>query len=212
MKALVYKDCQMLMKYKTQMLIMPIFFCLLGLLDSLTMFQYYGMMIITQWPLSLMSLDEKCKWNPYALTLPISKTELVGSKYLFSLFGCAGYLLLSVIVNIASGAIRGGMPSASSIAISFLVFCLSLILSFVYIPIIIRFGAEKARYLCTIASIVCFVVLIPLLGIGGVPWLAPGDKGSLPLLLLVLGALLLCVIIFFITYSISKKQMEKLEY
>ena len=101
-------------------------------------------------PISAAAYDDKAKWDRYALTMPISRCDLVLSKYLLALICAVTAAFLSELVMvIMTGDVFGSLlRSALYIAAGMLL--VSLILPFIF-----RFGVEKARL------IMMAIVLIP---------------------------------------------------
>lgn len=105
------------------------------------------------------SFDEKCGWTKYAMVLPIAKRDYVLAKYIinfiFSLMGSLVGMVLTLVVNQIQGkTLDGNIGVFCMIGI-----CISLLLGDVFIPLLIKFGAEKARIILVAA------ILIPV-GIG----------------------------------------------
>jgi len=57
---------------------------------------------VASFPISLLSCDAQCKWDKYAIALPVKKETIVGSRYIFcglSLLCCSLFsVLLSIVV------------------------------------------------------------------------------------------------------------------
>ncbi|MDL2225615.1 ABC-2 transporter permease [Eubacteriales bacterium OttesenSCG-928-M02] len=102
-----------------------------------------GMLTITSF-----SYDDLAKWPKYALSLPITRKDLVKSKYLF-----AGLMILlgvvaALLVGIATEIFLRDTPDFSSMWGTLYG---SVIGAAVYVgvllPLVFQFGAEKSRYL-----------------------------------------------------------------
>ena len=212
MKALLYKDFQYIWKYKMQTLFMPLLFCLVGLFGTLSAFEYYGMMLVASWPLLLMSLDESCKWNAYALTMPLTIRDLLGGKYLISFIGAAGYFLISLFCEVLKTWIHHSAFILSTVALSIVMLAFTLSLCFINIPIIVRFGVLKARYVCTIITVIGLGSLIGITSFSGSSLMAFSGGNPLASIWIAMGALAGCALLFFVSYTISKKISEKTEY
>ncbi len=101
-------------------------------------------------PITAVAYDDKAKWDRYALTMPVSKTDMVLSKYLLAFFcSVAGALLSSLIGVIITKDLAGTLASS----VTFI--SLGMIFASVVLPIIFKFGVEKGRV------IMLGVVLIP---------------------------------------------------
>ncbi len=114
-----------------------------------------GMMVITS-----MSYDEYAKWDKFVLTMPILKKDIVLSKFILLLvtvaFGTAVSVsmafIMSVLMNLKTNAIL--LPSGIVALVALLFFC-------ILIPILFKYGVEKAR-------IIMFAIfIIPVLAAKG---------------------------------------------
>jgi len=53
-------------------------------------------------PFTFRAADEQWKWDKYAISLPISKKQIVASRFLSCCLICAAYFLVSLFLNIAA--------------------------------------------------------------------------------------------------------------
>ncbi len=198
MKGLLYKDLCLLLKQMKSILFMVTIFCLCAsVLDSFTLF--FVMYISTLTPISLLSFDERSKWDTLAAMLPYSTRGLVLSKYI-----CGWLILLySTLlygVGLFVGNLRNGSGGDILLQLVFLVSA-SLILQGLYYPILFRFGVEKGRFAMILIAAVA----------GGVGF------GLLPVLLtlevsgpiLAIGSILVGVLLCFGSVLVSEKQYIK---
>ena len=106
------------------------------------------------------ALDERCGWPGFAAALPVSRKESVLAKYAVHVIYCfAGTTLgfvFSIIVNIF-GKNKLGFGELGVCAI--VSFGISMLFGFVIIPIMFRFGAEKARF------IMMAVIALPIIAV-----------------------------------------------
>ena len=93
-------------------------------------------------PISTIAYDEKAKWDRYALTMPVSRKDIVLSKYLLA-FCCAamGAVLSTVVSIIMSKDITESLLS------SMMFMSLGISVASIVLPIIFKFGVEKGRML-----------------------------------------------------------------
>ncbi|SMC81872.1 ABC-2 transporter permease [Papillibacter cinnamivorans] len=107
-------------------------------------------------PVTALSYDERCKWDKYALTMPVSRKDLVISKYLLGALFCAAGFLVNFAFNLITGS--GNIAEALEISLSLLsvgMFFISLIL-----PILFQFGVEKGRLLMMLVLFVPVAVVV----------------------------------------------------
>ncbi|WP_024347118.1 ABC-2 transporter permease [Lacrimispora indolis] len=132
----------------------------------------FSMMIITTF-----SFDDHSKWLKYAMVMPVTKKDVVVGKFvvllIFSAIGAVfglvigsigGLLIHQVILNSPSNVLTLLLTSGASLVIAEIMGSMS-------IPLLFKFGAEKARILlfvsCTIPAAICFgfYKLLTLLGV-----------------------------------------------
>lgn len=154
MKGLLLKDLMNLkQQIKIYLLIIAIWFTLAVVNNDSNFFGGVMMMLSVLVPISAMAYDEKTKWDRYALTMPVSKKDLVSSKYVLML-SCA--VTGAVISEIASVVITKDV--GNSLVISMVFMSLGIIFASIVLPLIFKFGIEKGRLIMFI------VVLLPTLG------------------------------------------------
>lgn len=106
-------------------------------------------------PITTLSYDEKAKWDKYVLSMPVSRNQVVVSKYILALalsfIGC----LISFAFNlfITKDASQSIIMSSMFWAFSIVAFCLIL-------PLIYKFGVEKGRAMILIVFLAPTVLVI----------------------------------------------------
>ncbi len=151
MKGLLLKD---LINLKSQMKI-------LGLLLLFYIFLAYqnrdlaflsGMLMILSVMLSITSIsfDERAKWDKYALTMPLSRRQLVFSKYILNLLSItAGCLIIFAVLPLLGGFGQENLLILAATSGA------ALLMNSLLLPIMFKFGVEKGRY------ILVMLILIP---------------------------------------------------
>lgn len=130
-----------------------------------------SMMIITTF-----SFDDHSKWMKYAMVTPVTKRDIVAGKFvvllIFSVIGAvAGLVIGSIGGAIVHKVHFGGVDNILTLLLTSMV---SLIIAEIFgsmsIPLLFRFGAEKARMLSLVAFIIpaaiCFGIYELLILIG----------------------------------------------
>lgn len=103
-------------------------------------------------PITVISYDEKAKWERYALTMPISKGTVVVSRY-----------LLTIAISVVGGALSiiAGLMISTSIKEVLLtnisVISIGLLITAISFPFVFKYGVEKSRL------IMIFLFVIPTL-------------------------------------------------
>jgi hypothetical protein len=99
-----------------------------------------SMMIVTS-----MAYDESTKWDKYALTMPITKEDLVKSKYALLVLLALSGSIISIIFGFIISKFIGVTNYKELLLTSGGVALASLFLFSILLPIIFKLGTEKAR-------------------------------------------------------------------
>ena len=164
MKGLLLKDFYGTVKYCKVYFIIIIVFGIASFLDEeATFFTLYPGLLSALLPVTLLSYDERSKWNIFSQTLPVKKSEMVSSKYIAGL--CLMALVL-VVLSITNG-IR--MHVNGTFSPSRLLNLISVMLSMFFIssfpiPLMFKFGVEKGRMIYYIITFAIFFGLSGVLG------------------------------------------------
>ena len=150
MKGLLWKDWYQVRSYmKTMYLIMLVVLAIWGMSvsDSPVFPISYAAIFLGILPISLLSYDQASGWTEYSLTLPMSRKTLVAEKYLIGM-GCAvGFVLLGMAF-VLMRALSGAAPEMEQFRMMLCCgFCTVLLMNALMLPLMYRFGAEKARML-----------------------------------------------------------------
>ncbi|MCJ7835068.1 ABC-2 transporter permease [Cuneatibacter sp. NSJ-177] len=116
------------------------------------------------------SFDDQCKWNKYAMVMPISKKDLVGGKFIVLLIFCLVGVVSGFLIGLAGGVITHKLSFQADGILTLLLtslagLAIAEIMGSISIPLVFKFGAEKARMLLLVS------VLIPMALFYGVFWL-----------------------------------------
>lgn len=212
MKGLIIKDLTYIKNYWKQYLLAFV----LGLIpvsiidyDPVTI-QVIILMIFVFTFNSNFGYDDYNNWNEYALTMPISRKDIVKSKYILALiFLVAGGIfgiLISIIMNIVykhNQNINEMLMTFSLGAIFFLVF-----LS-IYLPMIMKFGSSKGKILLIIFLFTFISIIMQLLNkiVNHIHF----TKG-LDISLIIIIGFVISLILYGLSMLVSEKIMEKKEY
>ena len=91
-------------------------------------------------PITAMAYDEQSKWDRYCLTMPVSRREVVLSRYSLGVGGVTLTTLLSaVLITLVEGF------SIDVIVVPIMIASIALVFLSVMLPILHKMGAEKAR-------------------------------------------------------------------
>ncbi len=169
--------------------------------------------------ISTFTFDDTSKWTGYALTMPVSRNELVKSKFIVLAFFCIIGCISGIVTDIVGGAVMKRFDSyAENIGVTFLLALaalgISLILGSILIPLALKFGAEKARIL------MAAVVIVPTMMISAIIIIAlftnPGmglmELTEQNILILLCGLVVLAFPWCYVMYLISCHIINRQEY
>lgn len=156
--------------------------------------------------ISTISMDDFVKWDKYALTLPLSRKDIVRSKYelllLLSITGAVIGLAVTAVYNIAVN-----QASVEEILMmGIMMVAISIALLGIVMPVIYKFGVEKARIL----MMAC--IFLPIVLILGLVYAAENLGINLPEvsnLLLVVTTIIISAAVLLLSYFVSLKIYSK---
>lgn len=109
-------------------------------------------------PITALSYDEKAHWDRYALTMPISRSMLVWSKYLLSLL----IALCSALLSLALGFLFKAYPPDETLLLGWMMAGVALFLGSITYPLYFKLGVEKARFVFMAIFLLPTIVLLAL--------------------------------------------------
>lgn len=144
MKALLLKDFYMMKKYCKLFLLMELVFVVLSLIpDGNMFFLYYPVVFGGMLPVSLLTHDEKNKWDAYCGTLPYTKAQLVSVKYLIGLIIQLIFLAISGITHAVKLNLEGNFHFNEYLLMMAMLLILACIASAGCFPFLFKYGVEK---------------------------------------------------------------------
>lgn len=145
MKGLILKDIKVLRQQTGVYLAIILMWLVLSIVNHDASF-LGGVMIIFSVMIivTTMAYDEKAKWDRYALTMPLSRKDVVVSKYLLGLLNIILSVALFTVVSLVFP-----METAETWLIALSFFSLGLIFLSVILPVMFKFGVEKGRLIMT---------------------------------------------------------------
>ena len=131
MKGLIIKDIFNLKKGITTTLIMILFYGIFSYnTGNMSMLIGMTVFIMTSMSISSMSYDDMAKWDGYALSMPITRKNIVLSKYILSILLSTIATILSTAFSMVIAYIRGDLVGIDNIQeillISYVVFLISI--------------------------------------------------------------------------------------
>lgn len=211
MLALVLKDLYMLQKQFKLIGVMLAFFMFMAfVLDNgiflITLILIFATLQVT----TAFTFDEMSDWDKFAGTLPVSKKQIVQSRYVLGVVLSVGGLLIVTPIMIVSNVITFNLPIYQVGAILTVVISFALVIIAILLPLYIKFGSQKAR-------IIMFVLFFTPTILGGTMAGAfESVKADLPpvdtLALYSYGLPILALCIVYISFKISVRWYEKKQF
>lgn len=198
MIGLFLKDLFNLRQYGKTLIFVLVFFALLssGMDNPAVFFEGLIILLSTMAAITSFSYDAMAKWDRYALSMPVKRSDVVGSKYLLSLLLCLGTAVFSFLVSIVVLKVSPveGFGLKDNLLVIGGIICAVLTVSGIILPLIIKFGVEKSRIfmLALFATPTAAVVALDNAGVSM-------PSGEFPALLLPL----LAVLIYFLSFLLS---------
>lgn len=208
MRGLILKDLFILKQnYKTFFVLIIFFILAMFQNSSAASFTSVINAVFTMMITTTISYDNLAKWDKYALTMPITRKEMVLSKYICSIiFNLIG-LVLGIVIVFAMGIIRNNLNiteifiSAISSAIVMIIF-----ISLMF-PLVYKFGVEKFRIFLILIFMIPVFFILALSNMTNVGKLI--DKW---LIYIIISVPVIAVIGFVLSYFISIKIYENKEF
>lgn len=146
MKGLVLKDLLGLKKYMRTLGVIVAMYVVFGAISKSPEFICMMMVVLCAMiPMVVFSYDAMAKWDSFGLTLPVTRKEVVLSRYILAVIFMVGGMLLSLAITLL---FYMGQSYDAEEAMSFVLggSGASLLLVSVMLPIIYKFGVEKGRF------------------------------------------------------------------
>ncbi len=173
-----------------------------GLLGIQLFAEFFSAMLV----IYSFSYGEKSGWNVYVNALPVTKGQIVGSKYLFSLAAVSVTALCGLLLQVGSN-IRQGSAPADGIWISFLMLAGAAAFLSLVLPVLFWMGAEKGRILLILIFLIPFATALAVEKLGITLELPAGRLEDLALPACAAAAVLMAV-----SYRISTVIYDRKEF
>ncbi len=146
MKGLILKDCFLVWKYyKLYFLLTFVFLGLSVSGQGIPFLVYYPCMLFGMVPTSLQNFDEQSKWDVFCGALPVTKAQIVSSKYLTGLICQGSVAVLIFLAQLGVMAYQGGVTGQGVLALIVPLVLLNLLPAAVSLPFVFALGSEKGR-------------------------------------------------------------------
>ncbi len=154
MKGLLIKDVLNLRpQFRIYIIILLIWFAIALFRADCTFFSGVMVMFVVMLPINTIAYDEKAGWDKFALTMPLSRDDIVLAKYLFMICTITAIAVITFIGNLIITR-----DVAESAGVMLYAMPVGLILDAVIIPLLLKFGVEKGRVVFIAAMLIAFVI------------------------------------------------------
>ncbi len=162
MKGLLIKDLLSIKRQARVYLFLAVLWIVMSTINKDTaFFQGFTVLLCSMMPITALAYDERAHFEKYALTMPLSRKDIVLSKYLLGLI-CTGVAVIigSVFEILLSLFIHAQVSPTMPLTLSTLFGIGLLFISFT-MPIMFKFGTEKGRIVYMAVAVLA--VLLPTL-------------------------------------------------
>lgn len=167
MKGLILKDLYLLKSYgKQYILIFGAMVMYAIIMRSASFAVIYFVLMGSTAVLSSMSMDEAVSFHKYALTMPVSLSTIIRSKYILFLITIGVGIIVGLLIKLFLFLVPFGMRDSfgrEGFAVTITVFVLSNAIS---MPAMFKLGVEKARYIniCAMLAVAGLVIISVTMG------------------------------------------------
>lgn len=130
----LWAQCRVQLVLTGVYLLLPLFIKGIGLFASV------GMMLLAMMPIYALGYDERCRWERYALAMPVRKSDLFWSRFLLGVIAIA----LGAAVQTLAALLTGRGELLSSLAVTAPSAVIYLLIT---LPLMMKLGVEKGRFL-----------------------------------------------------------------
>ena len=161
MKGLFLKDWYGLLgMYKKNLMLVLVLYAALSLILNMPFFLFMTPWLLGFYTLSSFSLDESCRWNLYARTLPVSSRQIVGGKFLLAISWILPGTIYAGVVGAAVCLLHPAETLSSDMAVSSVVVgVIAIDMISILLAMTFRAGVEKARSLFFLIFIGFFLII-----------------------------------------------------
>ena len=154
MKALILKDLFCLRaQAKSVLLVLAVWLVISVTMGNGQFFSALSVIYVILLPMMSMSFDERAHWDRYALTMPVTRAQIVLGRY-------AAALLMGLAMLALGCAVTLVMDGAEQLSFCLGFFFAGVLMLSVGMPLMLKLGVEKARIAITLCYLIPFVLLL----------------------------------------------------
>ncbi len=206
MKGLILKDMYSLRKYGRTMLLLAVFYSfMIFMMGNADVFLGTVVIMFAVASITSFAYDNQAGWDIYVSTLPVSRRNVVMSKYALSYLLALLGGLLALLVGWVNGIIKGTGNFFEMLVSAYAMFAIAVIFVSVLLPLIYKFGVERSRIIIIAAVAIPVAAVMALAQTKAIP--IPDEqtvKQALLLSPLIIAAC--CALSYAISNSIYRKK------
>ncbi len=216
MRGLIEKDIRLLFKRKQIIIVFILVEIFLGISGSGTFAVIYFTMLAGIFAAGTLSYDEFDNGLGFLFTLPIDRKTYIREKYVLCTACCAVAWIVSIALYVVCGVIGGqNIDLVASFPELLMILPSMVTLSTVILPLQLKFGSEKGKValfvICgCLAAVFMFTKNMLFSTEENVIRMVNGLEG-ISMSVIILGIIVVCALVYFITYSCSVKIMSNKE-
>lgn len=168
MISLLKKDLLNLQSYLKTIFVFIAFFSIVSFsMDDVGFLSGMLIMVFTMIPIASFTYDKQSKWDIFAQTLPVTRQEMVLSKYLLAiLFIVIGFVISFTMTAIISLMKESMIEVEMLILSNGLISAIAMILLSIMLPLVYKFGVEKSRIILITICLIPTVLVMLLSNLG----------------------------------------------
>lgn len=152
MTGLILKD---LFTLTRQALMYIVFIAVFSLMPGYNMASF-AVIMACMMPMTALAYDERSHWDRLAASMPYTTAQLVLSKYLMGLILMLGSVALGLVALPLQRLVNPDVSLSELLSVSLGALCAGMLIQGVLLPVMFRFGTEKARLFMLVLMGVAF--------------------------------------------------------
>ena len=215
MNGLLYKDLLNLTPTLKYVAFMALIFCVVFIplgneLPVYIILIMFGALL----PTTAISFDTAARWDKYAVSLPVTRREIVAARYQLMVGGICVAGVISLIIAVAMMILMPGegifLPYFSPLMLMVLFVACGLLLGSIALPLTLKFGVEKMRYIIMVIALTPVVVIFGMSFFADLSGITPTDPVLMPV---IIGVLLAVTALFvYVSFWLSVRIYAKKEF
>ncbi|HJK13648.1 MAG TPA: ABC-2 transporter permease [Methanocorpusculum sp.] len=215
MNGLLYKDLLNLTPTLKYLVFMALIFCVVFIplgneLPVYIILIMFGALL----PTTAISFDTAARWDKYAVSLPVTRREIVAARYQLMVGGICVAGIISLIIAVAMLILMPGegtfLPYFSPLMLMVLFVACGLLLGSIALPLTLKFGVEKMRYIIMVIALTPVVVIFGMSFFADLSGITPTDPVLMPVIIGVLFAV--TALFVYVSFWLSVRIYAKKEF